>query len=104
MHVEDVSREVAVGGGRVVKTLGDGVMASFDSALGALRAAAGIQLAVEWLDADGGEIAVDAERGRAELVELAPLDAAVTIRFGLADWVRVMAGLQEALSATAGGG
>jgi hypothetical protein len=45
-HVGDVSREVAAGGGRVVKTLGDGVMASFESALGALRASAAIQAAV----------------------------------------------------------
>jgi class 3 adenylate cyclase len=40
-HVEDVAREVEGGGGRVVKTLGDGTMATFESALGALRAAAG---------------------------------------------------------------
>ena len=39
-HVEDVTDAVDVAGGRVVKTLGDGVMASFESALGALRAAA----------------------------------------------------------------
>ncbi|HJX33355.1 MAG TPA: hypothetical protein VJ257_04080, partial [Solirubrobacterales bacterium] len=39
-HVEDVRGVVTVAGGRVVKTLGDGVMATFESALGALRAAA----------------------------------------------------------------
>lgn len=49
-HVEDVTRAVSASGGRVVKTLGDGVMASFESALGALRAAASIQAAVERLD------------------------------------------------------
>jgi class 3 adenylate cyclase len=43
-HVEDVSRAVGAGGGRVVKTLGDGVMASFESALGALRASAAIRM------------------------------------------------------------
>ena len=54
-HVEDVAREVKGGGGRVVKTLGDGTMATFESALGALRAAAGIQAAVERLDGAQGE-------------------------------------------------
>jgi class 3 adenylate cyclase len=62
-HVEDVSREVAAGGGRVVKTLGDGVMASFESALGALQASAGIQAAVEQLDAVEGEIGIAARVG-----------------------------------------
>ena len=50
-HVDDVAGVVDAAGGRLVKTLGDGTMASFDSALGALRAAAGIQVAVERLDA-----------------------------------------------------
>src|SRR4051794_12098036 len=48
-HVVDVRRAVHDGGGVVVKTLGDGVMASFDSALGALQAAAAIQDSVEHL-------------------------------------------------------
>lgn len=59
-HVEDVAKAVAVGGGRVVKTLGDGVMASFESALGALRAAAAIQAAVERLDKVHDEIGIAA--------------------------------------------
>lgn len=41
-HVGDVSGAVVRNGGRVVKTLGDGVMSSFESALGALRATAAI--------------------------------------------------------------
>ncbi len=57
-HVEDVTGVVTVAGGRVVKTLGDGVMATFESALGALQAAAGIQAAVERLDAAQGEIGI----------------------------------------------
>lgn len=36
-HVKDVTDAVTLSGGRVVKTLGDGAMASFESALGALR-------------------------------------------------------------------
>jgi eukaryotic-like serine/threonine-protein kinase len=62
-HVEDVTGVVTAAGGRVVKTLGDGVMASFDSALGALRAAAGIQAAVESLDAAHGRIGIAARVG-----------------------------------------
>ena len=50
-------------GGRVIKTLGDGVMSSFESALGALRAAAAIQAAVERLDAEQGGIGVAARVG-----------------------------------------
>lgn len=46
-----------------MKTLGDGVMASFESALGALRAAAGIQAAVERLDAAHGGIGIAARVG-----------------------------------------
>ena len=46
-HVEDVRGVVNAAGGRVIKTLGDGAMASFESGLGALRAAAGIQGSVE---------------------------------------------------------
>lgn len=49
-YVGEVGDVVTASHGRLVKTLGDGVMASFDSALGALRAAAGIQSAVEHLD------------------------------------------------------
>ncbi len=57
-HMDDVARAVGVGGGRVVKTLGDGAMASFDSALGALHAAAGIQESVERLDGAHGGIGI----------------------------------------------
>jgi len=38
---------------------------------------------------------VDCERGRARLVEPAPLETAVTVHFRLADWVRVAAGIQD---------
>jgi class 3 adenylate cyclase len=62
-HVGDVRREVVAGGGRVVKTLGDGAMSTFESALGALRAAAGIQAAVERLDRTGGGIGIAARVG-----------------------------------------
>ncbi len=62
-HVKDVSHAVASNGGRVIKTLGDGAMASFESALGALRAAAAIQVAVERLDAERGGIGVAARVG-----------------------------------------
>lgn len=62
-HVEDVTDAVTIAGGRVVKTLGDGVMASFDSALGSLRAAAAIQAAVERLDAGHGGIGIAARVG-----------------------------------------
>jgi hypothetical protein len=44
-------------------------------------------------------IEVDSKAGRARLVEPAPLEAAVTIRAGLADWVRVSAGVQDAATA-----
>ncbi len=46
-HLADVNAAVDAAGGRVVKTLGDGAMASFESALAALRAAAGIQQSAE---------------------------------------------------------
>jgi class 3 adenylate cyclase/tetratricopeptide (TPR) repeat protein len=62
-HVKDVTDAVSLNGGRVIKTLGDGVMASFESALGALRAAAAIQAAVERLDAEQGGIGVAARVG-----------------------------------------
>ena len=62
-HVEDVSGVVSEGGGRLVKTLGDGAMATFESALGALRAAAGIQAAVAQLDKAAGGIGIAARVG-----------------------------------------
>jgi class 3 adenylate cyclase len=62
-HMADVVSAVESAGGRVVKTLGDGAMASFESALGALRAAAGIQAAVERLDASHGGIGIAARVG-----------------------------------------
>lgn len=62
-HVADVQQAVSNAGGRVVKTLGDGAMASFESALGALRAAAAIQSSVESLDAANGEIGIAARVG-----------------------------------------
>ncbi len=62
-HVKDVTEAVDVAGGRVVKTLGDGVMASFESALGALHASAGIQASVERLDAAHGGIGIAARVG-----------------------------------------
>ena len=62
-HVIDVTGAVTAAGGRVVKTLGDGVMASFESALGALLAAAEIQAAVERLDATHGGIGIAARVG-----------------------------------------
>ncbi len=42
-------------------------------------------------------------RRRARLLEPAPLDAAVTIHFGLAEWVRVAAGIEDALAAMVAG-
>jgi class 3 adenylate cyclase/tetratricopeptide (TPR) repeat protein len=62
-HVKDVTDAVERGNGRVVKTLGDGVMSSFESALGALRAAAAIQASVERLDAEQGGIGLAARVG-----------------------------------------
>jgi class 3 adenylate cyclase/tetratricopeptide (TPR) repeat protein len=62
-HIEDVTEAVTAAGGRLVKTLGDGAMASFESALGALQAAAGIQAAVERLDCAYGEIGIAARVG-----------------------------------------
>ncbi len=62
-HIEDVSGAIAASGGRVVKTLGDGVMSSFDSALGALHAAARIQASVEALDSVQGQIGIAARVG-----------------------------------------
>jgi hypothetical protein len=48
-------------------------------------------------------IEVDSDTGRARLIEPAPLEAAVTIHFGLAEWVRVSAGVQNAVTAMAAG-
>ncbi len=62
-HVADVTEAVTAAGGRVVKTLGDGVMASFESALGSLRAAARIQALVERLDTEHGGIGIAARVG-----------------------------------------
>jgi class 3 adenylate cyclase len=62
-HLQDVADVVAGCGGRVVKTLGDGAMACFESALGALRAAALIQATVERLDANQGGIGIAARVG-----------------------------------------
>jgi len=48
-------------------------------------------------------IQVDSRPGHASLLEPAPLDAAVTVHIGLADWVRVIAGLEDALTAMVAG-
>jgi SCP-2 sterol transfer family len=44
-------------------------------------------------------IEVDSKAGHARLVEPAPLEAALTIHAGLAEWVRVSAGVQQAVTA-----
>jgi len=62
-HMADVASAVEAGGGRVVKTLGDGAMACFESALGALQASARIQDAVERLDSSHGGIGIAARVG-----------------------------------------
>jgi class 3 adenylate cyclase/tetratricopeptide (TPR) repeat protein len=62
-HLEEVSETVGSAGGRLIKTLGDGAMASFESALGALEAAAGIQAGVERLNAAEGGIGLAARVG-----------------------------------------
>jgi class 3 adenylate cyclase len=62
-HVEDLAGIVDAAGGRLIKTLGDGAMASFDSALGALRSAAEIQAAVERLDLAHQELDIAARVG-----------------------------------------
>ena len=48
-------------------------------------------------------IEVDSQRGKARVVEPAPLEVAVTVHLGLADWVRVAAGIQDPLSAMVAG-
>src|ERR1700731_4506959 len=62
-HVQDVTGAVTAAGGRLIKTLGDGAMASFESALGALDAAALIQASVERLDAAQGQVGIAAGGG-----------------------------------------
>jgi class 3 adenylate cyclase len=62
-HLRDVEVAVSASGGRVVKTLGDGAMSRFESALGALYAAARLQAAVEALDAAEGVIGIAARVG-----------------------------------------
>lgn len=62
-HIADVTGIVEAAGGRLIKTLGDGAMASFGSALGALRAAAQIQAAVERLDEAQNGIGIAARVG-----------------------------------------
>src|SRR5262245_56542904 len=46
-HFELLTRVVRLHGGRVLKTMGDGLLAVFPSALGAVRAAAQIVVAME---------------------------------------------------------
>jgi class 3 adenylate cyclase/tetratricopeptide (TPR) repeat protein len=48
-------------------------------------------------------IEVDSVDGRARLLERAPPEAAVTIHAGLAEWVRVSAGVEDPFTAMAGG-
>jgi class 3 adenylate cyclase len=60
-HVQEVTGVVAAAGGRLIKTLGDG---GFESALGVLGAATGIQASVERLDAAQGAIGDCGEGGR----------------------------------------
>jgi len=48
-------------------------------------------------------IEIDSDAGHARLLEPAPLDASVTIHVGLAEWLRVMAGLEDALTAMVAG-
>jgi hypothetical protein len=48
-------------------------------------------------------IEVDSVGGRARVLEPAPLEAAVTIHAGLAEWVRVSAGVENAITAMAAG-
>ena len=62
-HVASVHAVVRAHQGAVVKTLGDGVMARFDSAMGALRAAWSVQQAVARQDAAAGGIGLAARVG-----------------------------------------
>jgi SCP-2 sterol transfer family len=43
-------------------------------------------------------IQIDSRAGKAGLLEPAPLDAELTIHIGLAEWVRVVAGIEGALT------
>ena len=47
--------------------------------------------------------AIELGERSARLVEPAPLDATLSIQFGLADWVRIMAGLQTPTASMAAG-
>ena len=62
-HVDDVRAAVERNGGHLIKTLGDGAMASFESALAALRAAAEVQASVERLDEREGRLGIGARVG-----------------------------------------
>ena len=62
-HLGDVTAAVMETGGRVVKFIGDGAMATFSSGLGALKAAATIQASVQRLDAAEGGIGLAARVG-----------------------------------------
>ena len=62
-HMQGLRSAVAAAGGQVIKTLGDGAMARFESALGALHAAARIQASVERLDEVRGGIGIAARVG-----------------------------------------
>ena len=62
-HLQDVAAAVDAGGGRVVKYMGDGAMATFSSALGALRAAAAVQDSVARLDESEGGVGIAARVG-----------------------------------------
>jgi hypothetical protein len=48
-------------------------------------------------------IEVDSGAGRAKLLDTAPLEAAATIHIGLAEWVRVVAGIENPLAAMVAG-
>ncbi len=62
-HVANVRAVVSAHDGVVVKTLGDGVMARFDSAMAALRAGWSLQLTVDRQDAAAGGIGLAARVG-----------------------------------------
>jgi hypothetical protein len=48
-------------------------------------------------------VEIDSAAGHARLLETAPLAAAMTLRIGMGEWVRVLAGIENALEAVAGG-
>jgi class 3 adenylate cyclase/uncharacterized protein (DUF2267 family) len=62
-HIADLEAAVRSGGGRLIKTLGDGSMSSFSSALGALRAAVAIQAGIQALNEAHGDIGLAARVG-----------------------------------------